>query len=286
MESIRDIKRRMLSVGETLKITKAMNLIATSKLRRARTLREAATPYFTKVREVMSDLVSGTEALDVPYFDKRVQKTERKKAAIIITSDKGLAGGFNTNIIHLTEEKFTEGTFLLMMGQVGKRHFIHSKYPILEDFHFSKKMPMVYEAEEVASFVLSQFLNGTIDEVSIIFTRMHSSVKLEPMVIPLLPLEHEVFKTEKEHKILHANLEPSAEEVFHALVPKFLKGVIYGALVESYASEQSARMQAMDSASKNAEDMLLTMTLAYNRVRQGAITQEVSEIVSGAEALK
>jgi F-type H+-transporting ATPase subunit gamma len=288
MANMRDIRLRMKSIRQTLQITNAMKLISTSKLRRAKMQLEQTEPYFNKIRETMGDIVRRSQDLQYRYFDKRLAKPERHKAYLVITGDKGLAGGYNHNIIKLTEESCpSDGTgFLLLIGNIGKRYFLRRSYPILESFHFSTSVPTVYEAKEISDYVLEQFDSGAIDEFHIVFTRMYSSVKLVPEVLKVLPLELGDFAppTGKLAETTIAYI-PSPEAVLDSLVPKYLSGVVYGAMVESFASEQSARMTAMDSASKNAQEMLEVLQLTYNRARQTAITQEVTEIVAGAMAL-
>jgi F-type H+-transporting ATPase subunit gamma len=174
----------------------------------------------------------------------------------------------------------------MLIGNIGKRYFLRRSYPILENFQFSATVPTVYEAKEISDLVLDQFDSGAIDEFYIVYTRMYSSVKLVPEVLKVLPLELGDFAPPVGNQVDSTIAYiPSPEAVLDSLVPKYLSGVVYGAMVESFASEQSARMTAMDSASKNAQDMLDVLQLTYNRARQTAITQEVTEIVAGAMAL-
>jgi F-type H+-transporting ATPase subunit gamma len=177
---------------------------------------------------------------------------------------------------------------LFPIGLVGKRYFMEKNFVLVEDLAVSTKEPTVYEAKEVAAFAASQFLAGKIDEFHVIYTRMRSIVQLEPTMLTLLPLNvKDITKTT--HGIQDTEsyrYEPSEEGLFDALVPQYLKGIVYGALVSAFASEQAARMTAMDSATKNADEMLGRLGLRYNRARQAAITSEVSEIVAGAAALE
>jgi F-type H+-transporting ATPase subunit gamma len=288
METMRDIRNRMKSVRQTLQVTGAMKLISTSKLRKARRRLEDTLPYFDGISEAMRDIISHSEEHGQKWFDPREKKAGRKVATLVITADKGLAGGYNHAIIRYVEEACAAGSMLLPIGNVGKRYFMEKDYVLLEDFAVSTKEPTVYEAKEVAAFAASQFLEGNIDEFQIIYTRMRSIVMLEPTKLTLLPLDAKVIKDARQSKqdFDTYRYEPSEEGLFDALVPQYLKGIVYGALVSAFASEQAARMTAMDAATKNADEMLGRLGLRYNRARQASITSEVSEIVAGAAALE
>lgn len=296
---MRDLRNRMRSVGQSLQVTQAMKLISTAKLRKARRKLEEATPYFDAIREAMAGFVAGAEGKGGPWFDAREGKAGRRRATLVITSDRGLAGGYNQAVIRYVERTRAPGSILLPVGNVGKRWFVERDYVILEDFARAEKEPSISEAKEIAAFAAGLFLAGRIDEFGVVYTHMHSTVKLEPVEIGLLPLDAD--------RLLRAHglgavrsgagarpsgpgaaprVEPDEEGLFAVLVPAYLKGVVYGALVESYASEQAARMAAMDSASKSARDMIDRLGLRYNRARQASITAELSEIVAGAAALE
>jgi F-type H+-transporting ATPase subunit gamma len=288
METMRDTRNRMRSVRQSLQVTSAMKLISTAKLRKARRRLDDTLPYFEAIRETMRDIVMHAQSPGERWFDQRAGKPDRKTCTVVITADKGLAGGYNHAVIRQAEEACPPGSILMPIGQVGKRYFIEKDYVLLEDFAVSPKEPSVYEAKDVSAFAADQFLQGRIDEFRVVFTRMHSTVKLEPEMIKLLPLELDAISARGRHERGGDvySYEPGEDAVFDVLVPQYLKGVIYGALVEAFASEQAARMTAMDSASKNAEEMLDRLRLVYNRARQAAITSEVSEIVAGATALQ
>ncbi len=291
MANMRDIRLRMKSIGQSLQITSAMKLISTAKLRRARIQLNQTEPYFDKILEIMKDIISHSDDVREYYFHRHLRKDGKpRKAFLVMTSDKGLAGGFNHNIIKLAEEGLAspETDFVLLLGKIGSRYFIRKNYPILENFKYTKSVPTVYEAKEVSDFILSQYEQNIIDEFYIVYTRMYSSVKLVPEVLKILPLDEKFFETPDHTKRrTDSSLAylPSAKDVLNVILPKYLCGVVYGAMVESFASEHSARMTAMDNASNNAKDMLDSLRLTYSRVRQSAITQEVTEIVAGAAAL-
>jgi F-type H+-transporting ATPase subunit gamma len=184
-----------------------------------------------------------------------------------------------------------QNPILILIGAIGYRYFVHSPHIILENFSFRSQMPTVEHAGEIAEYIISQFLWGMFDEVHIVYTHMYSTIKLLPAERQILPLNAETIQSElsragnMQRVELQFEFLPSEEVVFDALVPMYIKGVIYGSMVEAYVSEQSARMSAMDEASKSAEDMLASLQISYNRARQAGITQEMSEIVGGATAL-
>jgi F-type H+-transporting ATPase subunit gamma len=298
METMRDIRNRMKSVRQTRQVTGALKLISTSKLRKARRRLEDTLPYFNGISDAMRDIIGHSEENGQKWFDVREGKAERKVATLVITADMGKAGGYNHAIIRFVEDSCPAGSLLMPVGNVGKRYFMEKDYVLIEDFAVSTKEPTVYEAKEVAAFAASQFLEGKIDEFRVVYTRMRSIVLLEPTMQVLLPLDAAAIarpgaggeaaaaaaaklSSEAAYRYL-----PSEEGLFDALVPQYLKGIAYGALVSAFASEQAARMTAMDAATKNAEEMLGRLGLRYNRARQAAITSEVSEIVAGAAALE
>lgn len=295
MAHLNEIKLRMKSIKETRQITKAMKLISAAKLKKARRQLDQALPYFEKVKSTMADILLHSGKIDSPYFDVRDEKEGKKKAYIIITGDKGLAGGYNHNIIRHVEEKLTgdKNALLFVAGNVGKYYFMKNKYNVYMEFDYPVQNPTVYRAREIADLVLELFSKGVYDEMYIAYTNMISTINIEPEVMKLLPLELQTLKVELEIKEKieekiddSLGYEPAPEIVFDILVRKYVKGILYGAFVEAFTSEQSSRMTAMDSATSNADDMLHRLGLNYNRARQEKITQEISEIVGGAEALK
>lgn len=300
MQGLRDVRGRMRAITQTLQMTKAMKLISTVKLRRARRTLEESSQFFDRVRLTMSEIAAdvnpGNGLSWSEFLDPRAKADPRRSAVIVITSDRGLAGSYNASIAHAAERLCASlpSPFLILVGAVGQRYFTRSPYPMLENITYKSRIPTVNDAAEIADFVVTQFQWGMFDEVRVVYTRMRSSVLLAPETIQLLPLDPSRLRQRSTPFQSEAALAekpgfeylPSAPDVFDAMVPLYMKGVLYGALVESYAAEQSARIAAMEEASKNAESMMLSLKLAYNRVRQGMITQEVSEIVSGATALE
>jgi F-type H+-transporting ATPase subunit gamma len=286
----------MRAIRQTLQVTKAMNLISTAKLRKGRRVLEDTEPFFTRIQKSMYDIFAGAGGnVQSDFFGKAAGTggNASRTAVVVVTSDKGLAGGYNANICRYVTGlcSRTNNPILILIGSVGYRYFIHSSFLILENFSFKSRLPEMEDAKEIADYIISQYLWGMFDAVHIVYTHMYSAVKLLPLERQILPLRVEILRKEltridsRQRVPLKFEYLPSAAEVFNALVPLYVKGIIYGSLVESYASEQSARMTAMDEASKSAEDMLALLQINYNRARQAGITQEVSEIVSGSAAL-
>jgi F-type H+-transporting ATPase subunit gamma len=295
MANLRDIRVRMKTIAQTLKVTNAMNLISTAKLRKGRRLLADTEPYFNHIQKTMAELLRSAGRVESPYF--AVDNTGMgRTGVIVVTSDKGLAGGYNANIFRYVLDvcKTVQNPVLLLIGNMGQRYFVNTPYMVLENFSFASRMPTLEEAQEVAEYVISQFDWGVFSEVRIVYTHMYSMMKLQPVERVVMPFDIEkmsrispgsAFSELEQQKPLNFEYIPSPEDVFDALAPQYITGLIYGCLVEAYASEQSARMSAMDEASRNARDILAKQQLSYNHVRQAGITQEVTEIVSGSSAL-
>ncbi|NLD46158.1 MAG: F0F1 ATP synthase subunit gamma [Clostridiaceae bacterium] len=295
MAHINEIKQRMKSIKETRQITKAMKLISAAKLKKARRQLEHTLPFFEKVKATMVDILMHSGGIKNKFFDVRDEKTGRKIAYIVLTGDKGLAGGYNHNIIKFMEERLRDDreALLLVAGSVGKNHFLKTKYNVSLEFDYPVQNPTIYRSREITDIILDMFSAGIFDEMYIVFTNMYSTINVKPRIMKLLPLELHTLTEDLnladdlENKVDDIlSYEPNIELVLNVLVKKYVKGIIYGAFVEAFTSEQSSRMTAMDNATSNAEEMLGKLNLYYNRARQSKITQEISEIVGGAEALK
>ena len=291
--NMREIKLRIKSINQMRQITKAMKLISASKLKKARAQLEETLPYFNKVRETIADILAHSGDVESRYFDLRREKNGKKKAYIIITGDKGLAGGYNSNIKKLAEHAIgddKENAVLFVAGNSGRSYFIRKQYNVHTEFDYAVQNPTVFRAREIADIILDLYNKQEVDEVYIVFTQMMSAITLEPKLLKLLPLEIGALRMDvkaEEVKIdEQIKYEPSPSVVLDVLIRKYIKGIMYGAFVEAFTSEQNARMTAMDNATKNADEMLQKLNLYYNRARQAAITQEISEIVGGASALK
>jgi F-type H+-transporting ATPase subunit gamma len=294
MTGLRDVRLRMRAIEQTLKVTRAMNLISTAKLRKGRKMLADTVPYFSRIQKSMYDILSSEWHIESPFFRKSDASKSGRTAIIVITSDKGLAGGYNANVYRQVTDlcsKVQNPVLILIGGPVGYRYFVHSHYVILENFTFHPQIPTVEHAGEVTEYVVSQYLWGIFDSIHIVYTNMFSMVRLMPtehQIIPLVKekIQNDIFEIGGEKRVdLKFEFMPSTGAVFDMLVPQYIKGVIYGAMVEAYASEQSSRMKAMDEASKNAEDMLASLRISYNRARQAGITQEMAEITGGSTAL-
>jgi F-type H+-transporting ATPase subunit gamma len=283
----------MKTIAQTLKVTNAMNLISTAKLRKGRHLLVDTEPYFNHIQKTMADLLQSAGKVESPYF---AVNNGGRTGIIVITSDKGLAGGYNANIFRYVVDvcQRVSNPVLILIGNIGQRYFVNSPYMVLENYSFASQLPTLEEAHEVADYVISQFHWGVFSEVRVVYTHMYNMMKLLPAERIVLPFDVEKmmstsfgseFLEFEKQKPLNFEYIPSPEAVFNALAPQYIKGLMYGCLVEAYASEQSARMSAMEESSKNARDILSKQQLVYNHVRQAGITQEVTEIVSGSAAL-
>lgn len=291
MVAIKEVRNHIKSVQETLKITNAMYLIASSGLRKAKKQLDDATPYFGKISSTIADILYHSPKVKHSYFDQRleIEHKDRKVGYIVITGDKGLAGAYNHNVLKLAEQELSRvaNPTLFLIGQAGQIWFAHRNIDVDGEFMYTAQNPTVTRAKEIGDVFLDLFQQRYLDEVWIIYTKMVNHLVMEPQSIKLLPLEKDRFPLDKipaGRYIETVKYVPSEQAVMDNLVPAYLKGMIFGALVESFCSEQNSRMAAMDAASKNAKKMLKNLNLTYNRIRQAAITQEVTEVIGGAQA--
>lgn len=284
-QAMQDIQRRIKSVGSTKQITKAMELVSSAKLRRSREKLERTRPYFNTIVRSIQDILKTTTGIRHPYLEKREVK---KSAYIIVTADRGLAGGYNANVLRLAEGQFKdnkENTTLIIVGQKGRDYFKRRGYNIGGEFLHISESPEYSDASKIGKLVVSLYKDKEVDEVKLIYTHFLSAISQEAKMLQLLPAENIKGDDTKEKTTL-VEYEPSPEEVLDYLIPKYVESALYGALIESSASEQGARRTAMQSATDNANEMIDSLKLSYNRARQASITQEIAEIVGGAEALK
>lgn len=301
MPNIREIRDRIESIKQILKITNAMYLISSSKLKKARNALESTEPYFYKLQETTESVLEHTPHMQQLYFDRRsdIPQEKRKKGYIVITGDKGLCGSYNHNILKFTEQKLDEtndldNCYLFVMGQVGRMYFqrrIKSGKQAYVDgeFLYTTQNPTLYRAGEIADTVLDKFRNGKLDEVWLLYTDMITSSQQETKSLRLLPFERRHFGKDKDgtvKKLPKASFVPSPEKVMDYLIPNYAKGIIYGAMVEAFCCEQQSRMTAMDAATNSAKDMIKDLSLLYNRARQAAITQEITEVCGGVNSLE
>lgn len=286
MASMRDIKRRKGSIQSTQQITKAMKLVSTVKLQKARNRAEQTNPYFNYMYRTVASMLAKSGGINHPYLNRG---ESAKKAVVVITSNRGLAGGYNSNVVKLvtgSEDLHAEETEVYAIGGKGKEALERRGYEIKADGSSIIESPTYEDAAALCRRVLEAYTTGEIGEIYLAYTHFKNTVSHEPTLIKLLPVELDGEELEKaaDSNVL-MNYEPGEEEALDTIIPKYVTSLFYGALVEAVASENGARMQAMDSATSNAEEMISDLTLKYNRARQGSITQELTEIIAGASAI-
>ena len=284
MASMKDIKRRKGSIQSTQQITKAMKLVSTVKLQKAKGRAEQTDPYFNYMYQTVSSMLAKSRNINHPYL-KSGETT--KKAVVVITSNRGLAGGYNSNIVKLVTGSGIpkEDAKIYAIGSKGREALERRGYQIAFEDAEMIESPSYADASALCKKILKSFSDGEIGEIYLAYTHFKNTVSHEPKLIKLLPVEIDVDKAADDTSNILMNYEPNTEEALDMIIPKYVTSLFYGALVEAVASENGARMQAMDSATSNAEDMISDLTLKYNRVRQGAITQELTEIIAGASAI-
>ena len=286
MASMRDIKRRKSSIQSTQQITKAMKLVSTVKLQKAKNRAEQTDPYFNYMYKTVSSMLARSGNINHPYLTAGDSK---KKAVVVITSNRGLAGGYNSNIVKL----ITGGDFnkedldIYAVGGKGAEALERRGYHIADLETEMMEAPTYPDAASLCNRVLDAFTSGEVGEIYLAYTHFKNTVSQEAKLIKLLPVEIEPDSEENQaaDSNILMNYEPNEEEALDMIIPKYVTSLFYGALVEAVASENGARMQAMDSATSNAEEMISDLSLKYNRARQGSITQEITEIIAGANAI-
>ncbi|MDY3618811.1 ATP synthase F1 subunit gamma [Agathobaculum sp.] len=279
--NMKDIKRRIRSVQSTMQITKAMELVASSKLRRAKERTLRARPYFNTMYETITRLASATREDDSVYTKKREVKNS---LYLVVAGDRGLAGGYNANIFKLAAAHMAgKSARVITIGKKAEEHYAKRPWPVVEDFPGIAETLKISDTHPIVARLIELFRAGEVDEVFLCYTEFLSPLQQEAKCIQLLPASFEKKEQEeKQEPTVLTEYDPSPEAVFEAIIPEYLYGVLYGAVVESFCSEQSARRMAMEAASDNAGEMIENLNLSYNRARQAAITQEITEIVAGA----
>lgn len=284
--NLRDIKRRIKSVNSTEHITNAMKLVSTAKLRKAKNTFEKTREYFHFITESIEDVFNN--ATDIPPKYLSGNREIKTTCYMIITSCRGLCGGFNTNIIKAAEKEMSKDSrkpLIVAVGTKGRDYFMKRSYDIHSEYCAPPESISFLETKEISDPIIEMYNSGEIDEVVLIYTSFVSMLEQKVKMVTLLPFnienDPEVMKTEK-----MVDYEPSVEEVFNYLVPKYVEIMIFGAVVESATCEHAARRIAMESATDNAREMLADLSLFYNRARQASITREICEIVAGSEAQK
>lgn len=291
MANAREIQGRMKSIKDTMKITNAMYMVSSSKLQKARRDLKNTEPYFYQIQANLAKLLKSAPEAGSEYFDTRPNKKgdDRIIAYLVITADKGLAGAYNHNIIKLAENSAIgdgSNNMLFVVGQTGRHYFEKKEIPIDINFRYTAQNPTVNRARHISERIIPMFLEKKIDEVYVVYTRMVNSMTVEAVSEKILPLNRADLHHQDDQQIASyddACFLPDAKTAFDSIVPSFIDGFIYGALVESYCSEHNARMMAMQNASDSAAEMIKDLSIQYNRARQAAITQEISEVCGGAK---
>lgn len=292
MASAKEIQDRMQSIKDTLKITNAMYMISSSKLKKSKKMLADTEPYFYTLQSEMSRILRHLPDMNSIYFKTNAEIPERKRKAgyIVITADKGLAGSYNHNILKLAEEELEkrDDYKLFVLGELGRHYFEQKGINIDKQFHFVVQDPSLSRARRIAEDLLKLYHENQLDELYIIYTTMVNAMQEEAQVAQLLPLKKTDFKIPVPIDIPLEGLalKPSAEEVMDHIVPNYVVGFVYGALVEAFSCEQNARMMAMEGATNSAKQMLKELDIEYNRARQAAITQEITEVIAGAKSQK
>ncbi len=277
--STKEIKNRIRSMESTKQITKAMEMVAASKLRRAQTQIQSSRPYFQILRSTIDEIVQSNTDFSSPYLQERPIK---KAMYIVIAGDRGLAGGYNSNVLKLAEAEMKgKDVTVLPIGKKSVDFFRSRKVKALTESYAEAASIGIGDCFSVSKQLSKAYLNGEFDEVYVVYTNFISVLSQVPTVMKLLPLTRDE-TDEKSVSHRETIYEPNAEAVFAAVVPEYLGGILYGALCESRAAEQAARRTAMDAATSNADEMIADLSLKFNRARQAAITQEITEIVAGS----
>ncbi len=293
MGNAREIQGRMRSIKDTMKITNAMYMVSSSKLQKARRTLKNTEPYFEMIQDSLAKILDKAPEAGNVYFDKRKEKDASVRTAgyLVITADKGLAGAYNHNVIKLAESKMAEDgpDMLFVVGQLGRHYFEKKDIPVDIHFRYTAQNPTMNRARHIARRLVNLFEEEELDDLYVIYTKVVNSMNFEAVCKKILPLNEDKIEfqdTELVDKYDEAVFVPDAETVFKHIVPDYVTGFIFGALVESFCAEHNARMMAMQSATDSANQMLRELSIAYNRARQAAITQEITEVVSGSKANK
>ncbi|MBN2248662.1 MAG: ATP synthase F1 subunit gamma [Coriobacteriia bacterium] len=292
MANLRDIKQRIVSVQSTSQITRTMEMVATAKIKKAQEKIESARPYSFAMMEVLGNVARFVQGASHPLLEEHEERT--RVMVVSITSDRGLCGAFNSNILRITEDLIrseTEAGVETDVIAVGKKAIGYLRYrgiePVVSYRDISDK-PTFAEARSIAAHIIPRYEAGELDAAYIVFNRFKNVAEQKPETYQLLPIEQRVMEADEEQGGMHAEylFEPTPGEVLERLLPTYVETLVYRALMESAAAEQGARRTAMKSATDNASEMITTLTRSYNRARQAAITTEIAEIVGGAAALE
>ena len=292
MATASEIKSRIAGVQDTKKITDAMYMISSVKMRRATKDFEGTVPYFDTLTEKISQMLGCLPRTESHYFSVPAREAckEKSHGVLLITADKGLAGAYNQDVLRCCESFMQEhpNTTLFVIGEFGRQYFTNHKLPFRQDFHYSLVSPSLFDARKICTELLEYYDSGELDEISIIYTDYLGARPGVCRVSTLLPLDKADFRRAESAPAEHTDKKflPDAKTVLDGIVPSYVMGYIYGCLVKSFCSEQQSRMMAMKNAGDNAEEMLRTLKVQYNKIRQATITNEMIEITAGVRALK
>ncbi len=288
MPTAAEIRTRINSITETRKVTDAMYMISSVKMRKARRELESTRPYFNALRLEIGELMHYFPENDDRYFRILDPDGIRGRALLVITSDKGLSGNYNQLCLKAAESRIEEcpDSIPFVIGEYGRQFFASKKLEIPPDFRYAAAFPTIHEARKICAVLLDLYDHDKVDEIDIIYTHYKAGKAGEVRMNCLLPLDKTTFYDGNDFELAGKEYNPSPAAVLEGSVPSYLTGFIYSALVDSYCSEQEARMTAMSSAGHNADEMLKRLKIQYNSVRQAAITREITEIAAGAKALK
>lgn len=291
MANAKEIQNRMHSIQDTMKITKAMYMISSSKLKKAKKTMEDSAEHFYAIQSSIARIIRHVPDIENPYFGHDKADDQKRVGYIVVTADKGLAGAYNQNVIKMVQNELDKNPKgeLFIVGQIGRHYFEKKGYKIHRHFQYTAQNPSIHRARVITEEILVRYNEEKLDEVYIVYTRDINGVESEAKMKKLLPLSKSYYSQNAGNKIMVSDTTrylPSPNDVMNAIVPNYVTGYIYGALVKSYACEQNDRMMAMDAATGNATDMLKSLSVEYNRVRQAAITQEITEVIAGAKAQK
>ena len=289
MDNIKDIKNRIESIRDTKKITNAMYLIASTKMRKAKSDLDKTRPYFSAVQAEIKRLFRIAGDVESKYFYpvNASEKLNGTYGILVITADKGLAGAYNQNVLKLAQKMISEheDSKLFVVGEYGRQYFMQHRIPIDRSFLYTAQNPTLQRAREICTLLLSLFDERKLDKIFVVYTDFKNGQKEEVQSARLLPFHRSQFMSQDEVSTKF-EYEPTVVDVLDHIIPSYVAGFVYSALVDSYCCEQNARMTAMSSANENAEEILAELSLEFNRVRQAAITQEITEVSSGAKSLR
>jgi len=307
MESFSEIKKRMKSVNDISQMTNAMKLVSSAKMRRSQLLHDNMYPFFLFCVESMQEMIRRNEHLDNPFFvlDQKQQGETWKIGYYVLSGDQGLAGAYNNNMVRITEDhvraKILDNTQkgmstsyeLNVFGRLAREKLIKNGYNVNSDFSFPISEPTYFDAKQVSAIMRNRFLRDDFDLVYLLYTRMESSVKMEPVALRLLPVDTKSISRVLPDRLDDAGIAtlsgsdlqyfPNSDAVFDYLIDSYTNAMVFGAMVDAFASEQTARLTAMENATDNAEEMMKKLELMSNRARQAKITTELTEIVNGAQ---